>query len=125
MIFREKQLQIHPNKLIALICLCDSFTFAQFVIRYFLCGFQLFIWISWMFAYSAQYPGIWLSCQFSSDSLCWEKETTYLALHGMFPNTQAQMLAAWYFSSLTVSYFSLFLMASTIYDLALILKNPF
>jgi hypothetical protein len=35
------------------------------------------------------------------------------------------MLAAWYFISLTVSYISLFLMIATIYDLTLILKNPF
>ena len=35
------------------------------------------------------------------------------------------MLAAWYFISIAISYVSLFLMAFTIYDLKLVLKNPF
>ena len=74
LIYSDKKLQTHPNKLIASICLCDSYTFCQFVIRYYFCGFRLYSWISQMFAYSAQYPIQWLQCKVSGDETCWQEK---------------------------------------------------
>lgn len=38
LILFDPRLQMHPNKLIAYICICDAFCFNQFVMRYLICG---------------------------------------------------------------------------------------
>lgn len=50
LILSDRRLHAHPNKLIAYICLCDSYTFMQFVIRYLLCGYGLSEYANWLYA---------------------------------------------------------------------------
>jgi hypothetical protein len=38
LILFDPRLQMHPNRLIAYICICDAFCFNQFVMRYLICG---------------------------------------------------------------------------------------
>ena len=64
-IFSDKRLQGHPNKLIGVICMLDSYTFMQFCCRYFLCGFNWHEQTNKLFANSVQKPIYWLRCKTS------------------------------------------------------------
>lgn len=41
LIYSDPKLHKHPNTLIAMIFLCDSYMFFEFASRYILCGFEL------------------------------------------------------------------------------------
>ena len=49
-IFSDQKLQAHPNKLIAVCCICDAYCFCQTVCRYAICGYQLSDWLNWLYA---------------------------------------------------------------------------
>mmetsp|Transcript_27446 Transcript_27446/g.34100 ORF Transcript_27446/g.34100 Transcript_27446/m.34100 type:complete len:89 (+) Transcript_27446:165-431(+) len=40
-ILTDRRIRGHPNNIIALICLCDAYQYAQYLNRYFICGFGL------------------------------------------------------------------------------------
>jgi len=71
----DKRAQTHPNKMIAYVCLCEAYTFCQFVTRYVVCGYGYSRYLNWFYAITVQYPYVYLSCQTqggSEASLCWE-----------------------------------------------------
>ena len=80
LIFSDKRLQMHPNRLIGAICLLDSLAFSTFVMRYYCCGFQLYGPAIWVFAHTVQLPYEWISC-FGIDGGhegCWAEKKSYL-----------------------------------------------
>ena len=61
-ILSDKRLQAHPNMLIAYTCLADSYNFFNFFIRYVTCGYQLNVYLDYLFAATVQYPIAVLYC---------------------------------------------------------------
>lgn len=119
---------MHPNKLIAIICLCDSFSFCQFVTRYITCGFGYAHYLSWFYATTVQKPWVWVGCKLTlkeSYSECWQRREMELSMNQEYDNTVQQRMAAWYFTTLFFSYTSLFLNTTIIYDLKKVINNPF
>lgn len=126
LILTDKKLKVHPNKLIAYICLCDSFTFIQFVTRYLICGFGWSQAMNYFYAITVQYPWVYFDCKRSDNfESCWNGAQNHLKNYGEFDHTVQQRLAAWYFTTIFVSYTSLFLNTTVIYDLKKVINNPF
>ena len=50
LILSDGRAQTHPNKMIAYVCLCDAYTFCQFVTRYVVCGYGWSNFLNWMYA---------------------------------------------------------------------------
>ncbi len=50
LILCDKRAQTHPNKMIAYVCLCDAYTFCQFVVRYVVCGYGWSNYLNWLYA---------------------------------------------------------------------------
>ena len=40
-ILSDKRVQGHPNNIIAYICICDAYTYCQYLTRYIICGYKL------------------------------------------------------------------------------------
>ncbi len=129
LIYSDPKLRKHPNDLIALVFICDSFTFFQYASRFLLCGLSLSEWYNYIFAITAQYPFIWLHCKLSDDfESCWSGPNgaeTYFDFYSNYKSTTTTLLGGWYFMTIAISYVSQFLMTATIYDMKLVLQNPF
>lgn len=80
-----------------------------------------------IYALTVQYPWIYFSCKQKGSGFeaCWNGAKHTLHKYGEFDETVAQRLAAWYFISITVSYVSLLLNTCIIYELRLVIENPF
>ena len=48
-ILSDKRVRSHPNDIIAFICLCDAYTYCQYLNRYFICAFDLNTNSDWLF----------------------------------------------------------------------------
>jgi hypothetical protein len=60
LIFTDKRLQAHPNKLIAYTCLFDAYNFYNFFSRYLECGYELSFYLDIIFALTVQAPGLYV-----------------------------------------------------------------
>jgi len=56
---------------------------------------------------------------------CWQNELNTLVQVGEFNNTVQDRVGAWFLITLTVAYVGMFLNTAIIYDLSLVIKNPF
>ena len=113
--------------MIAYVCLCDAYTFCQFVTRYFVCGYELNHYLNYFYAQTVQYPYVYLSCKLkgSGFNACWAGANNKLHKYDQFDTTVQQRLASWYFISITIAYIGLFLNTGIIYELKHIIENPF
>ena len=50
LILFDFRLQTHPNRMVAIICLCDSYLFFQFASRYLICGLGWSPDMNWLYA---------------------------------------------------------------------------
>ena len=80
-IFTDRRISGHPNSIIALICLCDAFQYAQYFNRYFICGFDWTHNLQQMFSYTVMIPYWTISVKWfgisrhdnpCGDSVTWE-----------------------------------------------------
>ena len=55
-ILSDKRVRGHPNNIIAYICLCDAFTYCQYLTRYIICGYGLNDMLEVLFSYTAMIP---------------------------------------------------------------------
>jgi len=55
-ILQDKRIRGHPNNIIAMICLCDAYTYCQFLIRYFICGYEMNEFLEELFSWTAMIP---------------------------------------------------------------------
>ena len=55
-ILTDKRIRGHPNNIIALICLCDAYQYAQYLNRYFICGYDLSDKLQWVFSKTVMLP---------------------------------------------------------------------
>ena len=60
-ILADKRVRSHPNSIIAMICLCDAYTYSQFLQRYFYCGFLLNIKMERLFSWTVVEPYWWFA----------------------------------------------------------------
>ena len=44
-ILSDKRIRGHPNNIIAYICLCDAYTYCQYLNRYIICGYNLDVYL--------------------------------------------------------------------------------
>ena len=125
LIFTDKRLQAHPNKLIAYTCLADAFNFYNFFSRYVECGYGASGLLDKLFAKSVQVPWLYFQCmipKYSSNcTIAWHNYQS----NDTFVNTNKTRSRFWYFITETVIFASLFLNLFTILDLYAMLKNPF
>ena len=61
-ILSDQKIKAHPNQMIAYVFLCDAYLFCQFLTRYFVCGYGLNPYLSYLYAITVQYPWVKLSC---------------------------------------------------------------
>ena len=55
-ILSDKRVRSHPNNIIALVCLCDAYTFFQFFNRYIICGYSLNLYLEMLFSWTLLQP---------------------------------------------------------------------
>lgn len=75
LILFDKRLHMHPNKMIAYVCVCDAYGFCQFVMRYYICGYTWSHYLNEIFLKTVQVPFRRFGCRFSIGSSfdeCWE-----------------------------------------------------
>lgn len=90
LILFDKRLQMHPNMLVAIICLCDSFLFFQFMSRYLICGYGWSPDLNYFYAVTVQYPWVWLTCHMDTDNpfeQCWAGAQSSLNMNGVYRHT--------------------------------------
>jgi hypothetical protein len=56
---------------------------------------------------------------------CWDSALQNLNVYGEFDHTVQQRLSSWYFITVTISYVGMLLNTCIIYDLKLVIENPF
>ena len=77
-ILADKRIRGHPNNIIALICLCDAYQYAQYLNRYFICAFDLTKQLRMLFSYTVMVPYWTISVKWlgmSHTNLCEEDLT--------------------------------------------------
>lgn len=127
LVLSDKRAQTHPNKMIAYVCLCDAYSFSQYVIRYIVCGYGYSSTLNYLYAITVQYPWVYLTCktQGSNYEKCWNGAQHTLETYQQFDTSAQQRLAGWYFISITISYVSLLLNSAIILELRLVIEDPF
>lgn len=55
-ILSDKRIRGHPNNIIAYICLCDAYTYCQYLNRYIICGYNLNKYLEVLFSWTFMYP---------------------------------------------------------------------
>lgn len=127
-ILLDKRLQAHPNQMIAYVFLCDAYTFCQYLSRYLICGYGWSDYLNYFYAITVQYGWVKMSCNLKGGEAavaCWTTVKGNLEKYGQFDHTVQEKLAWWYFITVTVSYVGMFLNTCIIYDLKLVIENPF
>ena len=132
-ILSDKRIRGHPNNIIAYICICDAYTYCQYLTRYIICGYNLTKPLerlfSWTFMEPYYYISIeWLGIEYydkNGNEITWASLEAYQEKNGFWYGSMATRLQSWYLLSITISYMSLFFSLSTVMDLYLVLKNPF
>lgn len=133
-ILSDKRVRSHPNNIIAFICLCDAYTFCQFLNRYIICGYQLNLYLERLFSWTFLQPyytvvvkwfKIDIEAANGTGTLTWEYLKDYDAINHYWYGAVAIRLQVWYILSISISYMSLFLSLSTVLDLYLVLNSPF
>ena len=127
-ILTDKRVRGHPNNIIAFICMADSWTYFQYITRFLICGYDLNHYANWLFATTVQYPIYYVlmeKCGLSWLHLSWPEMKAAYKEQGYFYNTLALRLEAWYLGTICVIYISQFLFACTIFDLYMVMKDPF
>ena len=132
-ILSDRRVRTHPNKLIAYICLCDAYTYAQYLNRYIICGFRLNLGLERLFSWTAIQPFFYMAIQWfgaeyvteAGEPVTWEFLLKYYSEHEYWYGAVSVRLQGWYLITIIVSYMSIFFSLSTVLDLYLMLKNPF
>ena len=132
-ILSDKRVRGHPNNIIAYICLCDAYTYCQYLNRYIICGYGLNLGLERLFSWTFLYPYWaikvkWLGIEHinsSGSKMTWDYLEDYYDLHGYWYGAVSTRLQMWYFLSITISYCSLFFSLAAILDLYQVLRNPF
>ena len=133
-ILSDKRVKTHPNNIIAYICLCDAYTFCQFLNRYIICGYTLNIYFERLFSWTFLVPyytivvkwlGTDIDARNGSGQITWTYLQNYADENHYWYGAVAIRLQFWYIMSIAISYMSLFLSLSTVLDLYLVLKSPF
>ena len=128
LILSDKRVRAHPNNIIALILLADSYTYCQYLTRFIVCGFNLNAGLDRLFCVTIQYPIHYVLVKIFGREVGpynWDDMLAFYDTNGCFQNTIQLRLAAWYLTTVFAVYISLFLQSFTILDLYLVLKNPF
>lgn len=60
-ILSDERVRAHPNKLIALVCMCDAYTYNMFFNRYLICGWGLNYGLTRLFSWTVLQPWFWFS----------------------------------------------------------------
>jgi hypothetical protein len=71
--------------MIAFVCLCDAYTFCQFLTRYLICGYEWNDALNYIYAITVQYPWVYLSCKHKGAaefSACWAGVQQDLSVYG-------------------------------------------
>jgi hypothetical protein len=110
--------------LIAYNCLFDAYNFANFSMRYFICGYDLDPYLDKVFANTVQYPFNYFKCGLLNRCNLQER-IDYYAVHGMFPRTGYARMSYWYLTTQTCIFISLLLNLFIVLDLYFMMNNPF
>jgi len=129
----DKRIRGHPNNIIALICLCDAYTYCQYFQRYVVCGYGWNFFFTKLFSWTAVIPFWtislkWLNiehCNICDEPIDWKYLEDFAAANGYWYGSVGMRLQGWYFCSIAVTYCSLFFSLATVVDLYLLLRNPF
>ena len=60
-ILTDKRIRGHPNNIIAYICLCDAYTYCQYLNRYIICGYDLNRYLEVLFSWTFMEPYYYIS----------------------------------------------------------------